>query len=289
MREVGAERKVCADFQIHWLHHIVHPWRKQCAPRVLAHVFKDVKVMINPDRGSVFPHKRLVLYKELFEYHVIDYSHPDPLKFTLKKSMINTVNQSGYLLKRTRRTSHVYVNGKLRFIDWSAQCLTRDEGLVQACLLAERLTYVHLTRVRKEIYTLIWCWKHARGTSLALLQRDVLLLICQTYIHGRPPDPEWYRETSWEQLDDDEKDYERRSGSEERDNQVMRLVVFVVSGFYCSHTNPANGDQRVWLVFFWVLFVIGTMCKWLPDTKKMYEGPGMSKQGVVFLRTRKEK
>jgi hypothetical protein len=166
-------------------------------------------------------------------------------------------------VKRNVDNYQIFRNNQLVCVNWRAPISDED---VYAHILAERLTYLHCKWVRREILAFIWCWKQSRGQPLARLQRDVLLLICQRYLK-RPPAVEWYSNTSWEQLDDQEKDYKNRSVSEEQDLRVFRLVFLVVVGFLFGHLTISH-------VLFWVLFMTGMYFKWLPDTKQMWEGFG---------------
>lgn len=177
-------------------------------------------------------------------------------------------------VKRTRDKSLIFQNNELVSVERFSMFRTEED--IYAHILAERLSHLHCKWVRREILAFIWCWKHARGHDLPLarLQRDVMLLICQQYLK-RPPAVEWYSNTSWEQLDEQEKDYKNRSVSEEQDQRIFRLVFLVVLGFLF-------GRFPIVHVLFWVLYVTGMYTKWLPDTKRMWEGP--EKEEVSFTR-----
>ena len=213
-------------------------------------------------RITSFPKVKNISVDNAYEYTIV---HRD-----CKKKWITLVHM-GIEVRRNVDKCVMFRDNRLVCVLPSV-CKLDDD--IYAHVLAERLTYLHCKWVRREILAFIWCWKQSQGQPLARLQRDVLLLICQRYLK-RPPTVEWYSNTSWEQLDEQEKDYKNRSVSEEQDQRISRLVFLVVLGFLF-------GRFPIVHVLFWVLYVTGMYTKWLPDTKRMWEGP--EKEEVSFTR-----
>lgn len=211
-----------------------------------------------------FPKVQCITPDNVYEYTV---EHRD-----CRKGFETHISRPRISVKRTKDKSLIFQNNELVCIERFSMFRTEED--IYAHILAERLTYLHCKWVRREILAFIWCWKQSRGQPLARLQRDVMLLICQRYLK-RPPAVEWYSNTSWEQLDEQEKDYKNRSVSEEQDQRVFRFIFLVAFGFLF-------GRFPVVHVLFWMLYMTGMYFKWLPDTKRMWEGP--EKEKVVFTR-----
>jgi hypothetical protein len=69
-------------------------------------------------------------------------------------------------------------------------------------------------------------------------------------------------------LDDDEKDYQSRNVPDAHVQRVLRLMLWVVMAFLSTHL----GYPAIVLGVVWVVYVVGTLLKWWPDVKQMYEG-----------------
>lgn len=213
-----------------------------------------------------FPKVQRITDDNAYEYTV---EHRD-----CKRKCTTSVRKGEIEVKRNRERSLIFRNNALLRLEHFPMKQRSED--VYAHILAERLTFLHCKWVRREILTFIWCWKQSRGHNLPLarLQRDVLLLICQHYLK-RPPAVEWYSNTSWEQLDIQENDYKHRSVSEIQDQRIFLLVFLVCLGFLF-------GQYPIAHALFWVLYMTGMFYNWLPDTKRMWEGP--KEDQVTFSR-----